>query len=61
MESTESNIGWLNKTNAAKYLNISRTTFLSWRQKDYIPSAIVNGTERFYKADLDEYMKKHRK
>lgn len=53
--------GFFNKTNAAIYLGVSAPTFASWIKKYSIPVISVDGVRRFAKADLDEFMMKHKK
>lgn len=53
-------IRWLTKTDAAKKLGVSRTTFYRLRKEHAIPSSIIDGVERYSTADLKEFMDKYR-
>lgn len=53
--------GYFNKTKAAIYLGISRSTLDVWIKKYQIPYTMIDGIRRYAKKDLDEFMKEHRK
>ncbi len=53
--------GYFNKTKAAIYLGISRSTLDVWIKKYQIPYTMIDGIRRYAKTDLDEFMKEHRK
>lgn len=57
----KANNRWLNKTNAAKYLNVSIPTFNAWLRKYGIPYSMVEGIRRFSKQDLDSFMERYRR
>lgn len=45
---------YLNADNAAKYLDMSRTSFWSWRKKNHVKSyQLGKNLVRFKKSDLD--------
>lgn len=51
---------WFNKTNAAKYLNVSIPTFNLWLKKYQIPFSTIDGIHRFSGKDLDQFMENHK-
>ena len=52
---------YLNKTEATKYLHISSKTLLDWEAKyNDIPIIVIDGIQRYKRADLDDWMQQHR-
>lgn len=51
---------YFNKTGAANFLGISKSTFNNWKKEDALPFYSVNGQILYSKDDLNEYMKKHK-
>lgn len=52
---------WLNKTNAAEYLDVSRPTLNKWIKKYQIPYSMIDGIRRYSKDDLDKFMEEHKR
>lgn len=52
--------GWINQTNARKYLGVSKATFYYWEKAGKIPFSMIDGIKRYSKKDLDAMMRKHR-
>jgi excisionase family DNA binding protein len=46
--------GYLTVNEACKYLNVSRSTFYSWRNEVTVPSFKILGRELFKKEELDQ-------
>ena len=49
---------YMTKQEASKYLHISPVTFNKWKQAYNIPVIRIDGTKRYRRDTLDEFMKK---
>lgn len=49
---------YMTKQEASKYLHISPVTFNKWQQAYNIPVIRIDGTKRYRRDTLDEFMKK---
>ncbi|MDK7326567.1 helix-turn-helix domain-containing protein [Lactobacillus mulieris] len=50
---------FLNATNAAAYLGVSRAVFYRWQKNYQIKFYLVGGIKRYSKQDLKEFMKEN--
>ena len=53
---------YMNQRSAAKYLGVSPSTVIRWERtfKDF-PIIEIDGTKKYKKTDLDNWMNKHKK
>ncbi|KRL05850.1 excisionase family DNA-binding protein [Liquorilactobacillus oeni] len=47
---------YMDKQQCATYLNISVSTFNSWLKNESIPFALIGGSYRFKKSEIDKFM-----
>ncbi|RMC38147.1 DNA-binding protein [Lactobacillus sp. ESL0236] len=54
------NNGWVNQTNARKFIGVSKGTFSKWEKEGKIPFSNFEGIKRYSKKDLDEVLRKYK-
>lgn len=53
---------YMNQRTASKYLSVSPATVIRWeREFDDFPIISIEGTKKYKKSDLDNWMSKHKK